>query len=348
MKLLYPALVGLVATAAAAQPSPLPVQTDGVTVAERIYPVGWSSDGERIAYLSEYSEDGSGYVYRNLVVQDLVTDRELDRVELGVEDPEDGVADRSMGEIWASRRGLVRRTLREHGVQESDIEMRSIPAPGLPFVAVFETEETPREWGGQISASTLTLYEGGGRRNGGAEKVIDQQRYNEYGRLHGISAVGALVAPTGDRLAVVVEVVDSDFENYPEVVYRLVGAAVSPPGPQPPRLASPPALTGRRSVVVFRADEPKWGLGCGFTRFQGAVAAVEASEFDETSAVVTVSVDGPRSATLSLPAEIGSPGLSQADRDLFRKIAQPGRRVEVEVATCGSGGFEYLYRIEAL
>ena len=145
-----------------------------------------------------------------------------------------------------------------------------------------------------------------------------------------------------------VEVIDSDFENYHEVVYRLVGAGVSTPAPTPPRPSAPSTLTGRRSVVVFRADEPKRDLGCGFTRLQGAVAAVEASEFDETAAVVTVAVDGPRSVTLSLPAEIGSPGLSQADRDLFRQIAQPGRRVEVEVATCGSGGFEYLYRIEAL
>lgn len=104
---------------------------------------------------------------------------------------------------------------------------------------------------------------------------------------------------------------------------------------------------GRTSLVVFdHGGEPKGMLPCASSVFQAATDGVSQDPMTEDPTLtVRLTADG-SGETVALKARIDH--LTRANQNLFWQILTSGRRLEAEVATCGSSGVEYLYRIDAL
>ena len=208
----------LLATAfcAAAQPARLAVPPPDAGYTDDLHPIGWSATGERIAFLYRWSgggATGSRYVLR---IQDLTTDRLVADEMLTSTEPD---GEPRLATVWSAQQRRIQSLLRQHGVRPSAVRMSGFPLAGSggPYSASITTEERD----GQTRAYTVTLRNGRGRA-----KTLGSETFGTYSTPTSVRALGALRAPTGERLAVVVEVAEPGYEAEGARRYRLYGARI--------------------------------------------------------------------------------------------------------------------------
>lgn len=212
-------LVVALASTAAAQPRALRLPAvPARTYDDAVHPIGWSPDGRHLAFLYRSSGEGAVGDRLSLYVQDLATDIRVAEQMLTSNEPQSSP---DVSQIWADFQPAIRRTLAEHRIGASVVELRPLPAqaPGGPYAVTV----APSRRSGGVAGYTLTMRDRRGRT-----KTLETQTFdpNPYGQVDGVRAVGVLVAPTRDRVAVVLAISARGYEGAPTVRYRLVGAAV--------------------------------------------------------------------------------------------------------------------------
>lgn len=209
-------LLTLVASTAAAQPRALTLPPEyGRTYTDAVHVIGWSPDGRTLAVLYRSSGQGAVADRLSLHVQDLATDARVADLRLTSQEPEE---EPDVPQIWRDQGPAIRRTLAAHRIGSSGASLRALPLRGRggPYsVAVTTTPAAD----GAVAGYTLTM------RNGrGQAKTLEMQSFDYP--TSGVRTVGVLVAPTGDRVAVVLAIGAPGYENAPTVRYRMVGAGI--------------------------------------------------------------------------------------------------------------------------
>ena len=209
-------LLTVLASTAAAQPRALALPAEpGRTYTDAVHVVGWSPDGRTLAVL--YRSSGQGAVGDRLAlhVQDLATDAQVGDLMLTSNEPE---GDPDVARIWRDQGPAIRRTLAASRIRTSTTSLRSLPLRGRGGPYSVELTPTPAPDGG-IAGYTLTMRNGRGRT-----KTLETRTF-EF-TTSSARPVGVLVAPTGDRVAVVLAIGGPGYENTPSMRYRIVGAGI--------------------------------------------------------------------------------------------------------------------------
>lgn len=217
-------------------PEPLDLGASESAHTDALYPVGWSNDERKLAFVYRYSGGGAAASRLFLVVQDLVSDVKV--AELSISQSE-GDDDPSMVQEWSSRRLEIERMLRTHGIRPVSFRLESFPA--------FEGRHMTTASATAYSATTIqTLRDGPecvryvcvGRfrialraSTGREEKVLEDRTYSndDFSAPLAVGVVGYLRSPRGDRLAVIVKEANiSGFEFEHGQSFRFVGAGIGP------------------------------------------------------------------------------------------------------------------------
>lgn len=204
------------ASTAAAQPRALnlPAEHAGAYT-DAIHVIGWSPDGRTLAVL--YRSSGQGGVADRLAlhVQDLATDARVAELMLTSNEPEE---DPNVPQIWRDQQPAIRRALAAHRIGASGASLRALPLRGRggPYTVTLAATPAPGEG---ISGYTLTMRDGRGQTKTLQEHTFDYATSDAR-------PVGVLVAPTGDRVAVVLAIDAPGYENAATVRYRIVGAGI--------------------------------------------------------------------------------------------------------------------------
>ncbi len=213
------ALAGLLlatAFASSAQPARLPFARPTAGYTDDIHPIGWSADGERVAFLYRLSGGGATGSRYALRVQDLTTDR-LVADEILTSDEPDG--EPRLATVWRTQQRRIRATLRQHGIRPSTVRMSRLPLTGTggPYRTSVETQRS----GGRTTSYTVTMRNGRGRT-----KTLGSESFGSYSSPTSIRVLGALRAPAGERVAILVEVSEPGYEAEGARRYRLYGARI--------------------------------------------------------------------------------------------------------------------------
>lgn len=186
------------------------------TYTDAVHVIGWSPDGRYLATLYQRSGQGAVAPHLRLHVQDLATDAIVTDLPLS---PVEAEEDPNVVQIWRDQQPAIRRALAAHRIGSSGASLRSLPLRGRGGPYTVMLAPVPARGEG-VAGYALSMRNGRGRT-----KTLESHTFGDY-PASGVRAVGVLVAPTGDRVAVVLAVSAPGYENAPAVRYRLVGAGI--------------------------------------------------------------------------------------------------------------------------
>ena len=189
-----------------------------------IYPIGWSEDG-KLAYLMEYSSEDSGLIFREIFIQDLITDERKTLIDL----PEYYLG------IWQDKHQELAEALEEDRiVPQLNWKLQRFPFEhnGDIYDIEFELETVDLEeaYFNDLPKKAnifLTSKEKGKKtvadwRNTALEEA-DEPWYSSV--VHDIGVIGFLQSPYEDRIAILIYEENRGWEGPPHVrSIKIIGA----------------------------------------------------------------------------------------------------------------------------
>ena len=190
----------------------------------RLFPLGWSENGEVLATLVALPNEAADERAWELRVVDLVTDEVL--LAETMRHPTSG----TINSFWAKHGAFVNDQLAARGIQRGESTVRRFPALLGQYGGDLYEFVLARNYGSEpnfgyegLSELTLTLI-----RNGVKSKRILQETWSEWHPL-AAGVGGYLESPSGDRIAVILVLVQRGYEGPPHTRrVRLIGSRVGP------------------------------------------------------------------------------------------------------------------------
>lgn len=204
----------------------LPAQTasnsdDSEIISDKLYPIGWSKDG-KFAYIIEPVDEGTGFYFITIAIQDLNSDKILWKFEYTTKDE---IEDKDLKTTWEEKYAEIKEKLNEHKIEQEkkfalgkaefdseknkfnlNVEANKIESP------VFFGMEVLENFAVKLSASGL-----------GTKEIFKQKE--EDSRLVEALIVGQFKSPFEDRIAVLVSTEQIGYEGPPNTItFNLVGA----------------------------------------------------------------------------------------------------------------------------
>lgn len=188
------------------------------------YPLGWSKDGERLAFLNAYPNEASDERYWLFQIYDLVNDEALVSEEFRFwDEPEEYIA-----KFWAEHGPAIEAQLTEQEIVRSEFVLHTFPAVFGRYLDEYyqvdlrtESAEDPDWKLPAIRSTWLTVS------NGEREKKVFEKSWDRWYPL-AIGVIGYLPNPQKDRIAILVGSVKVGFERapFPRHLEAVVGVRI--------------------------------------------------------------------------------------------------------------------------
>lgn len=179
---------------------------------DKFYPLGWSKDGF-FAYITEVADEGSGYYFFKISIQNMINDK----IEWEWEPAytEDGTIDA----VWSENKKLIMNKLVEYNIiQSKDIVLgtKSFTYLNKQYNLKIITDTQENEgFGFEVIKSTtvnLTSPQLG-------TKTIYENTEDGYSMLLGQIIAGYIQSPYEDRIAVILKNERWGYEGPPNLIY---------------------------------------------------------------------------------------------------------------------------------
>ena len=186
---------------------------------QKFYPIGWSKDG-KFAYVIEPADEAAGLYFFKLIVQNMISDKEVYRWE-PEEDPEKG----SVKQMWKDNQMTFATNLNQHKIiPQNDIKLLGTEfstEDGKFKVTIENTMDTDPDFGFEVVKSTNIYIKS---PELGTKKIYSYTE-KDYNQCLGRIVQGVIKSPYEKRVAVLVKEELRGYEGPPNVVREfLVGA----------------------------------------------------------------------------------------------------------------------------
>jgi hypothetical protein len=185
---------------------------------DKFYPVGWSETG-LFAYVTEIADEGSGYYFFKISIQNMINDK----IEWEWEPSynEDG----NLDSIWKENLTKINEKLNEYKIiQKTDfvLGLTSFTYLNKQYnLKIFTETEKNKDFGFDIIKSTKVYLSSPQL----GTKTIYDYKEEDYSMLLGQIIAGYIQSPFEDRIAVIIKNERWGYEGPPNLIYfTIVGS----------------------------------------------------------------------------------------------------------------------------
>jgi len=181
----------------------------------KFYPIGWSEDG-LFAYISEDADEGSGYYFFKIIIQNLINDK----IEWEWEPVYSESGD--INSIWTENYTMIENKLKEYKIIQTknfSLGKTNFTNSGKQFnIKLNNKTSTNQEYGFDVINSTEVILSSPQL----GYKIIYQNKEDDYSLLLGQIVAGYLLSPHEERIAVIIKNERTGYEGPPNVIYYTI------------------------------------------------------------------------------------------------------------------------------
>jgi len=180
-------------------------------------PVGWSSDG-KFAYIVDTYPDGFGDLVRDVVVQNMSSDKVMyEKTNRGPEMDEAGIKRGEFPKVFQQALGVYEFS------PKKDIEMMEFPLISGDYAYSVHIEQVTVLEEGHFYGDTIESYQVRIKRSDGTSKVVHRYSSAESA-LYDVQVAGCIKSPYEERIAIVIAEIKHGFEASKSVSPKLIGS----------------------------------------------------------------------------------------------------------------------------
>ncbi len=186
---------------------------------DKFYPIGWSKDG-KFAYFVEPADEAAGFYMLDLVVKDMINNEIVWKWET----PPDDEAPANLEDAWHKYYDLFKRKLNNYGIIQQknfDLKPTYFSFKGKDYILDLQTNYKRYEGFG---IDVLDFYRVIIKSPQLGEKIVGEERFEEYNVILNCTLKGAFISPYEPRIAVLLSFERRGYEGPPNVIeFNLLG-----------------------------------------------------------------------------------------------------------------------------
>ena len=197
---------------------------DSLFIGDDFYPLGWSPDGEKFAYMIVRGEEGGHEMFSGVFIQDLVTDNIIWKLK---KTPRQG--ENTIENFWRENQQKIQAQLDKHKIKLGGaglkINTTSLAYNGAEFNYTVKAKQTTD---GQIASYRVLLKsstKGSKEISKATLKIIDRQN-GDYGNKEKVAVIGYFQGANKARVATVLGLMETGWEGRRVMRYKIIGASL--------------------------------------------------------------------------------------------------------------------------
>ncbi len=197
---------------------------DSLFLGDNFYPLGWSPDGEKFAYMIVRGEEGGREMFSGVFIQDLVTDNIIWELKKTPRQSENTIEN-----FWRGNHQKIQAQLDKNKIKLGsaglEINTTSLAYNGAEFDYTVKAKQTTD---GQIVSYRVLLKssaKGSKEISKATLKTINRQN-GDYGNKEKIAVIGYFQGADKARVATVLGLMETGWEGTRIMRYKIIGASL--------------------------------------------------------------------------------------------------------------------------
>ncbi len=189
---------------------------------DEFYLLGWSADGEKIAYAIEEETDAAALFSAGVYIQDLVSDK----IIWGIKEQAELNELNGIDEYWNKNKQKIIKELEQYDItfdENASLKKPPIHYNGDQFTYSVRTSKVRGR--AEIKAYRI-LLNSKAKGNKEISKVTLKPRGNQMGSKQKVAVIGYFQGSDKARVATLVGLLESGFEGARIVRYKIIGASL--------------------------------------------------------------------------------------------------------------------------